>query len=164
MKKILIILLIAITPAMSIAQSKSIKKFCDKYEDTADAFSLNFSGNIGGSYFTDNVIIKGDGAEKLEKYFKNFNLLSVQKKEVADMGRSIRELIRNMRGEDFEEYMDFRSKDDHISIMVQESKGKVWELALLVDEDESFTLLSFKTDISRKEFDKIMDGVDVNFD
>ena len=138
------ITLIALGMLMSIlcvqAQTPSVEQFFEKYNDYEDSFEISLQGWMlkGASLFADDDVSK-DLMRKISKLrvliMDEGSLVSKQ-----DIGR----LLKNVRGQQFEDLMEIRDDGNKINFLIRENNNQITNVLMLLKGDDDFILISLE--------------------
>ncbi|MCG8384337.1 MAG: DUF4252 domain-containing protein [Cytophagales bacterium] len=137
-KQIAIILLIA--PILGYTQSKTTQQFHEEHES---AFVLFFYNN------TLKMLNMEDNAEfdELIKDIDKMKFIRVDKKDRGIDKNKFQQLVNQYHREDFEDLMTMRQEGMNINVYIKEKKGITSGLVLLMDDDESLSILDIKGNV-----------------
>ena len=159
MKAILIILLICTIPLQGISQTKSIKKFFNKYKHSENTIKLNLPGflfKIGSRIAKKHVESEEDkfAVDQIKK-IKRSRILVMEDENQIDPDDLIK-LRENVKGEGFSDLVDIRTQDVKVSIMIEENNDIVENILLLVNEENTFVMVAMKTKLSMKDVNQLI--------
>lgn len=147
MKNLLLAILIFTIPVTTFCQNKSINKFYRQYKKGPEVrnfkvpgFLMNLGGKIGQKH-VDGEIEKL--ALQLVKYIKGTRIM------VAEDGspipsKAVGKLAKDVKSHGFDDWIQVRSEGTQVSIMAREKKGKIKNMMVLVNEEDTFVMLSMK--------------------
>ena len=136
MKKLVAILFL-VAPFFSFAQSETTQQFHEEHEG---AFVLFFYNN------TLKMLNMEDNAEfdELIKDIDKMKFIRVDKNDRGIDKNKFQELVNQYHQEDFEDLMTMRQEEMNINVYIKEKKGVTTGLVLLMDDDESLSILDIK--------------------
>lgn len=140
MKYLLFAIGLFLCPFTSFSQSKYIESFIDKYADEADMNSLTL--NDWTLQLTSSFTKKETG-ERIKNKITKLRLLSSENQLLAKR-EDIRNLMQNLRNDDFEDLMEVRDKGSNVKFMLRENKDYVTDVVMLVHGKEGFVLLTLE--------------------
>ncbi|MEL6720096.1 MAG: DUF4252 domain-containing protein [Bacteroidota bacterium] len=124
----------------SFSQSKYVEKFIDRYAENVDASSLSL--NDWSLKLTSSFINKETG-QKIRNKVTQLRLLTSDNAFLAS-NSDIRELISDLKKDDFESLIEVREKGNHVKFMIRENKETVTDVLMLVQGTDGFVLLSLE--------------------
>lgn len=136
MKK-LILLLAILTPQFTMAQSETTKKF---HEEHKDAFTLFF-------YNSTLSMLNMEGNEEFDQLIKDIDkmkLVRVDKSQSNFTKTDYKQLVSEYKAENFEDLMNMRQSEMNINVLIKEKGGVTRGLLLLMDDNESMSVLDIK--------------------
>ena len=150
--KQLIICFLALVPIASMAQSKTTQKFHEEHED---AFTLFFYNN------TLQMLNMDDNEEfnELIKDIDKMKFLRVDKKERDLTKVDFDDLVAQYHDDDFEDLMTMRQEGMNINVYIKEKGGVTTGLVLLMDDDESLSILDIKGAVPLNKLAKLASKV-----
>ena len=154
MKLKTIILLLILAPSFLVAQSTSVQQFFDTYGDN-DNFTLI---DVKGSLL--NMMSDKKDPNKIRKV-TGFQLLSAPKGSGGLQPSAVEGFAKKIKRESFEDLVTIRDQDTFINFMMQERGGFVKELIMVINEPESFTIMSLRGNIPLDELEDLGDDVEV---
>lgn len=139
MKNLFALLICLSIGSLCFAQNNCINHFVDKYSGLEDATHLNISGNLL-SFMSQNE------DNDLRTTLTGLEVLSLKEPQVrAD---DIQALRQGIKSNNYEELIRVRDGKDLIHVFLTEKKsGIIDQLIVLVEGEESFTLLSLSGEI-----------------
>ena len=155
MKTIAFVLLMCTAPMFLSAQSKWVQDFFEKHADNEDYTLINVTGNLFN-------MLSDDNKKNKKTRIDGFQLLSAPKGSKGISASEVAGFTKKVKEESFEDLMTIRDKDSRINFMVQERKGIISELVMVINEPEEFTILSLRGQIPTSEIKHISDDVEVD--
>ena len=136
MKKYLLIVVMSI-PILGIAQSDTMKKWHEKYEN---AFVMMFYQS------TLNMLNMEDNEEfhEIVKDIDKMKLISIDKKEDSFTPDDYKSLVTDYKNEKFEELISMRQKEANINAYIKEVNGVTKGVAVLINSDSTMTIIDLK--------------------
>ena len=151
MKKLAMIMVMALMAFGASAQNDAISKYFAKYEKDTEKFSaVSFSGKMFAMINSIQVEDDEDKAlvESLGK-IKGVKVLFAQKG--VDGVAMFKEAMGAIKGKDFEELMSVRDEDKDIKFYIKEKGNKIDELFMVMGGSNEFGMISI-----------VGDGIDIN--
>ena len=140
MLKQFICIVILCLPSLSFSQSKTIKDFYNKYKHQEEVGKLELKGFVLrlAAKFADE-----EDADRLLSRITRLRVLSF------DNGRTVprselKEFMRSIRKERFEDLMSIREEGDDIQIMIREEGVSISDVLVIIKGDDKFTMLSLE--------------------
>lgn len=151
MKKI-VVLLIVLVPLIASAQSKTTQSF---HKDHEDAFVLFFYSN------TLKMLNQTDDPEFAEmiKQIEKMKFVRVDKKAENFDKEDYDDLVEDYRDEDFEDLMTMRHEGMNVNAYIQERDGVTTGIVMLMQDDESVSVLDIKGSIPLNKIGSILSKV-----
>jgi DNA repair exonuclease SbcCD ATPase subunit len=134
MNRLLFTLALLIGAQFGLAQSKTTQDLHKKY---SDAFTLFFYSNTLKMY------IPSENEEFLEmvKDLDKVKLLKVDKAKNKFSKEDYSKLVNSYRGENFEDLMSMKQNGTNIEVLIKEKNGKTLGLVVLMNENDSLTIV-----------------------
>ena len=148
MKKILITLAGLLIAGSMYAQTNAINDFQDKYHNSGKYFSLRIEGGLLraiGSLDTDDP--DTDEVLNLLKGITAIDIHSICKSETHFSGSDYNDMMRKIKNDKFEDLMVVNDSDSRINFMIRESRGRVSDLVMLVNDHDEFLVMNIAGDI-----------------
>ena len=155
MKLKTIILCLILAPSFMMAQSTSVQQFFDTYGDNENYTLIDIKGSLL------NMMSDKKDPNKVRKV-TGFQLLSAPKGMGGLRASAVEGFAQKIRRESFEDLMTIRDKDTFINFMMQERNGFVKELIMVINEPDSFTIMSLRGNIPLEELEDLGDDIDVD--
>lgn len=133
----LIIFLLAFTPIFGYAQSKTTQAFHKQHED---AFVLFFYSN------TLKMLNQDDNPE-FEELIRDIEKMKFVRVNIAEAGLDkddYNDLVEDFYDDDFEDLMTMRHEGMNVSAYIQEDDGVTTGIVMLMQDDESISILDIK--------------------
>ena len=156
MKNLLFATMLLCVSFACTAQNLSIQSFFDKYEKLEDATVIEISSwplRMAAKYADDE-----DGKKILEGLNK-LHILAMDGENRIDQ-KEFKQLVKNIRADDFEELMQIRDGKTTVDFLIKENQKKVTNVVILVNDVEDFFLLNLECNL---DFDQLNDiNIDVH--
>lgn len=159
MKKVAIIICILVLPVWIFAQNRSINNFYEKYEGQEGVTSLNISGSLLHLLFQGD---KNDEARREVNKLTGLRLIAAEKKNQQIRNSDIRTLRNSLEQDKYEELMQIRDGATLVNFVVQEERGKITELVMLVDDPKDFLIISFSGEIDPRKLEETFEDVEID--
>jgi hypothetical protein len=136
-----------------------VDKFIDQQlkQDRAIAMTLpgwliRKGGRIGYKYASDD----DDAKEfyKISQHVKKLRFI-VLEEQLTLTKAEVDKLLKNIQLDGFERYLNVRSENDHVHILVKEKEDIIQNLLVLVYEPETFVLINVKMKLPMEIFDQL---------
>lgn len=161
------LLLIATLTLLSVqlcGQSKGIKRFYKKYKRTENTFNMNAPGwliRLGVSIAAKDM--NDDPSEKaalsLVKKIRKARLLLMEDKRHLDDG-DLSAFFIELANEGFESVVETRDEGSEVDVMVVYDKEYIKKMIVLVNEEDSFSMLALKTKIHEDDLEDVLKEAD----
>ena len=147
-----IVFLAVLVPLMSSAQSKTTQSF---HKDHEDAFVLFFYSN------TLKMLNQTDDPEFAEmiKQIEKMKFIRVDKKADDFDKDDYVEMVEDYKDEDFEDLMTMRHEGMNVNAYIQENDGVTTGIVMLMQDDESVSVLDIKGSIPLNKIGSIISKV-----
>ena len=151
MKKFILYILAAV-PLLGSAQSKTTQRFHEEHEG---AFVLFFYNN------TLKMLNMEDNAEfdELIKDIDKMKFIRVDKGERGIERSDFQDLVNEYHDEDFEDLMTMRHEGMNVDVYIKEKGGVTSGLVLLMDDDESLSILDIKGQVPLNKLANLISSV-----
>jgi hypothetical protein len=151
MKK-LVVLLAFLMPLLASAQSRTTQAF---HKDHEDAFVLFFYSN------TLKMLNQTDDPEFAEmiKQIEKMKFVRVNRKDDGFDKEDYTDLVEDYKGEDFEDLMTMRHEGMNVNAYIQEKDGVTTGIVMLMQDDESVSVLDIKGSIPLNKIGSILSKV-----
>ncbi len=155
MKLYILILWIALSPCLLLAQSNTIERFIQQFaeEDGTNISLQGFSLNLVANFTTDS---KSD--KVLSKITKLRLLAFREHSPVTDA--DIRRLLRQIKRDKYEDLMEIRHEGKNVKFMILERGGWITDVVMLSKGKDSFVLISVAGKIHLEELEKLNINID----
>ena len=158
----LIFILIAfflISPDFVNAQPRYINKFINKHKNKNEVFAITLPGWLikkGAKIATKYTKDDPDAVEalKLLKYVKKMRMIVIDKDNPIEDGE-IQNLMMKMKNDSFEDYVIVRHKQSRVNFMAREKNNVIKNLVFFVNADDTFVLMTMKTNITTEQLDEL---------
>jgi type IV secretory pathway ATPase VirB11/archaellum biosynthesis ATPase len=150
--------LLVLLPFLLPAQTVSINEFYRKYKNSGEenthltlpGWVVRLGVGIAKTQVEDNT---EKDALKLAKKIGKMRVLTFEESNpVTDKDRE--RLLKGVRRENFEDLIMVREEGTHVHIMMREKKDRIKNLLILVNEEDTFTMVSLK---ARLHYDDLND-------
>lgn len=138
------------------AQNESIERFYSKYTKLENVTEINISGNLlnlVATYSDENS--EGKVLEKISK----LRILAIDDQHIVETSDK-KAMLSGLRKNHFEELMQIRDGKSRIDFMIREKGNKITNILMLVDDEDSFFLLSLEGNITWKDIEKLNIDID----
>ena len=161
MKNILIAIAILAIPMSGFCQHESIENFYNKYIENEKVTDINLNGWVLS--LASLIADEKTGEEVLEKITQLRIMVADEKNIVSKT--DLKQLMKDVRKNSFEDLMTVRDGNDRINFMIREkADGTITNVLVIVNGDTEFILLSLEgalnfEDLKKLQFD--VEGGDV---
>ncbi|MCB0495956.1 MAG: DUF4252 domain-containing protein [Cyclobacteriaceae bacterium] len=155
MKKVATLLIaIALVPALAFSQSKSIAEFHAKYRNMDKTTFVDISGSMFNfvskiAEYSEEDDEETKAAGRVLSAIKAMQVLEVPYRIIDKT--DVEKLRSSLAKEKFEELMTVKEDDSNVKIMAQGSGSKLENVTMLVDDDNSFVLITVQGTISMED-------------
>ncbi len=149
MKRIFFSICLLSIVQLGFSQNQVIEKFYNKYMDKENVSDIHLEGfllTMAAKFANNDGHNETDILTKITK----LRVLLMEDQNMVDLADK-KMLQKGLRQEQFEELMQIRDGKAKIDFMVRESEGKITNLLMLVDDKDSFILLSLEGNLSWKD-------------
>lgn len=134
------------------AQSNALQQFYKKYKGEGETFSLSLSGWI--VRLAANHVEEKPAREVLKKV-KHLRVMIMEDHNPVPAD-AFKQLLKDLRGEKFEDLMQIRDGGDLVQFMVKEKGDTINELLLLVHGDDEFVIIGLNGLFKYEELNDLM--------
>jgi len=160
MKRIIILVVAIMGPAVVLAQNDVITKLFDQYYDDPNFTKVSVSNKMF-ELFTH--VEPGDEDEKeiLDAVSKLEGLKILIADSVADSRSMYDDAVQKIGRKDYEELMTVKDAQEDVKFMIKEKNGVIDELVLVVGGHKSFFIMSLFGEINLKTISKLSKSMKV---
>ncbi|WKK85362.1 DUF4252 domain-containing protein [Marivirga arenosa] len=160
MKKIGLIVVLALVSLAAQAQNSEFMKFYDKYASN-ESFTI-VSVNQRMIELFSNFEVEGEDGEAMKKAVSGLKGIKLIANSKTSDGASLFSEANKAFARGYDELMTVRDGDSDIRFLIQEKGGMVSELVMLVGSDSSFVAASIFGDIDLKQMSKMANGLNIS--
>ncbi len=160
MKKLIIFATLLILYVPLMAQPEAIADFQSKYHNTGKYFDLRIEGGI--LKILSNVETDDSDTQDLIKLINGIDVIDVNsicKSEAGFGDKDYMSLLKEIRGENFEDLMVVSERDEKINFLVKENRGLINDLVMLVNHPEEFLVMNISGNIDLHTLAKLSQKV-----
>lgn len=133
--------------------TKNMQEFYTKYDKQATviplpSFALKLAGKAGGT--------------DLFNYIKSAKVFVISDAGEGKQKRVIKDLQSSFRGENFENLIKLKSKNNNLNIALKEQNGRVNKMIFGINGLSNVLVIDSKLDISRTELDKALENINTD--
>jgi Domain of unknown function (DUF4252) len=156
MKKLTGLIILAVLPFLAMAQSKSVSSFQDKYSDHDDVTYVTIKGSLFNliasiAEYDDDPDEDLKALANIANDIKSMQVLKVPYYD-TDLSRAeVSSLRKSLEKENYEEFLMVKEGKELINVMAQGAEDEIRNMLVLVDEKESFTVISIDGKLSMKD-------------
>lgn len=154
MKRILVVVMMAVGTVQVYAQNDAISKFFNKYADDEGFTQVNVSSKMFG-LFTNLEVDSPEDQEVLDAISKLKGLRILAKDETSKGKSLYKEAFSLVPKKEYEELMSVRDDDTDMNFLIKESGGKITELLMIMGGDDEFMIMSLFGEIDLKQISRI---------
>lgn len=154
MKKIIGLSVIAMLFVLqACGTTKNMQEFYSKYDNQATviplpSFALKLAGKAGGT--------------DLFNYIKSAKVFIISDAGEGKQKRVIRDLQSSFRGENLENLVKIKSKNNNLNIALNEQNGRVNKMIFGINGLKNVLVIDSKLDITRAELDKALENINTD--
>lgn len=141
-----------LTSISLFGQSKTTKKYSEKYEG---AFTLFFYNNTLKMLNQDN----NEEFEALIKDIDKMKFIRIDKKENEVSDSDFKAMVADYRDENYEDMMTMRHEGMNINVYIQEDDGVTTGLVVLMRDVESVSILDIKGQVPLNQLTNLISRV-----
>ncbi|HET8859574.1 DUF4252 domain-containing protein [Marivirga sp.] len=160
MKKIGLIVALALVSIAAQAQNTEFMKFYNKYS-TDETFTI-VSVNQRMIELFSNFEVEGEDEEAMKKAISGLKGIKLIANSNTNQGPALFSEANTAFAKGYDELMTVRDGDSDIRFLIQEKGGIVSELVMLVGSDSSFVAASIFGDIDLKQMSKMAKGLNIS--
>lgn len=158
MKKILVILVIFISPYIAKSQTP-IDELFDKYSGTEGITSVYITSYMF-SMFSD-LETNDPEFDELVKNLKGIKILATDESYSGNVN-FYKEIINKLPMDQYKELMVIKEKDQDVKFLVNEKDGKIIELLLIAGGKGENAVISIQGNIDLKNISKLSKSMNIN--
>lgn len=145
---------IALLPALAFSQSKSIAEFHAKYRNLDKTTFVDISGSLFNfassiAKYSEDDDEDAKAAGRVLSAIKAMQVLEVPYRILDKV--DLTSLKNNLVKEKYESLMTVKEHDSNINIMAQGSGSELENITFLIDEDDSFVLVTIQGTLSMED-------------
>jgi len=158
MKKLVLILIVALAPALANAQNSAVEKLFKKYggQDGFTTVTINSGLLKMAAEFTD----EEDGMEVLN----SINSIKILAQEGGESSNFYDEVKSLLKSNSYEELMTVNSDDEDVVFLVKKDGKTITELLLVVGGDDENAVIYIAGNMNMKDLAKIGKSINVHDD
>lgn len=147
MKRLTIIIILAIMAIQVQAQRAPIRSFYQKYKGMENVENIQLSGWVLklAATFSDE-----EEAGKMVRHISKLRVLTMEEDNLVSKSE-FKQLLKQVRQDKFEDLMHIREGGEDVQILIREDKDRITDVLLLVYGPDSFTLLSLEGALRLKD-------------
>ena len=152
MKNLIIIAFTCFLSFSAFAQNQAIETFYNKYMDMEDITDISLEGwllNMVATYASET-----DEKVDLTKKISKLRIMIMDEKNIVQKNDK-KSLMSGLRSGQFEELFQIRDGKTKIDFMIREEGETITNFIMLVDEVDSFILLSLEGALSLEDLKKL---------
>ena len=153
------ILLLTVLLPFGMSAQKSSKKFYHKYKKAANTVNFTIPGfalGLGASIARKHMEKEDRLALELTKSIKSIRFLVMEETNLVSY-RDYTELVAGLKGKDkMEELITIRDEGTSVNILIREKRKHISNLMILVNEEDTFVMISLKTKLRYKDLNKFL--------
>jgi len=160
MKKISLILTLAIFPLLITAQNKAVDKLFEKYAGKEGFTTVLISSKMFSLF--SNLETDDEEFDDLMNSLKSIRILATDNDVELDKNINFYdEIMKELKVSEYEELMVIQEKDQNVKFLIMEVNGKIAELLLVSGGRDGNALISIKGDIDLKTISKLSKSMNV---
>lgn len=141
------------------AQSNSIDKYYEKYQDDERFTRISISSRMFGLF--SNFDMEDQAEQEVVKTISKLKGLKILVADSISEAKSIYQAAVKKPSSEMEELMTVESADQELRFFISESKGIINELLMVSYGDNSVMLMSLVGDIDLKQISKLSDKMNI---
>lgn len=147
MKRLTIIIILAIMAIQVHAQRAPIRSFYQKYKGMENVENIQLSGWVLklAATFSDE-----EEAGKMIRHISKLRVLTMEEDNLVSKSE-FKQLLKQVRKDKFEDLMHIREDGEDVQILIREDKDRITDVLVLVYGPDSFTLLSLEGALRLKD-------------
>lgn len=160
MKKIILILTLAIFQLLINAQNKAVDKLFEKYAGKEGFTTVLISSKMFRLF--SNLETDDEEFDDLMNSLKSIRILATDNDVELDKNINFYdEIMKELKVSEYEELMVIQEKDQNVKFLIREVDGKIVELLLVSGGRDGNALISIKGDIDLKNISKLSKSMNV---
>lgn len=155
MKKLTLLLLVALVPALSFAQNSAVEKLFAKYggQDGFTTVTINSGLLKMAAEMSDDQ----DGAEVLN----NIHTVKILAQESGVADNFYEEVMGELKRDAYEELMTVNSDDEDVIFLIKRAGEKIVEFLLVVGGQDDNTIIYIGGDLLMKDLAKLSNSMNI---
>ncbi len=152
----IILIIFALCPLFLFGQSKSVKKFYNKYANYENVSDVTLQGWVlkMASNFADDKT-----AERMLEKITKLRVLTMENGNLVNPA-DYSKLMREVRSDNFEDLIQIRNGTEHINLLIREDGETITDVVLFVNDADNFLLLSLEGALKFSDLQNINIDVD----
>lgn len=155
MKKLQLLIVALFISTFSMAQSKAVEDFYDKYKDDRDASVVNLNGSIFELISNIAALGEDEDAETISRIadgIKSMDILAIPMDRAGISMSEIDDLRSKIKSEKYEELMTVRDGRERVYIMAKTTNKQIDNMLILVNgDDDKFVLMNLDGILEMKD-------------
>lgn len=140
----------ALLTVQSCGTTSNMQQFYKKYDNQSTliplpSFALKMAGKAGGTEFFN--------------YLKSAKVFVVTDAGEGKQKRIMRDLQSSIRGENYEDMVKVKAKNNRLNVAIKENNGRVNKMIFGINGLSNVLVIDSRLDISREDFDKALDKI-----
>ena len=156
MKKLLLILLVALVPAFVLAQNSAVDKLFKKYGGQKGFTTINI--NSGLLKFAAQMTEEEEDLDVLN----SINTIKILAQEDGEASNFYDEVMGTLKRNDYEELMTVNSDDGDVIFLVKKNKERISEFILVAGGDDENVLIYIGGDMSMKDLTSLSKSINID--
>ena len=160
MKRFTFILAAALISSGLFAQSKSIKKFQEKYQNDRDATTVTIDGkllDLAGSIAA--FAEDDEEAQAFARIAQNIEFLNILSVPLYGSGLSheeIADLRKQLKRESYDDLMQVRDGSQKINFLADAGEDKLRNMVVLIEDKDEFVMMSINGILNMKDLSTLV--------
>ncbi len=154
-KLILTTLIVALGAGLTFGQSKTVKKFHEKYKDDRDATVVRLNNSLFKLFATIASFDEDDeDAQVIARISDNIESMDILSVPLFDSGLSpseFEEMREQLKKEKYEELMEVREGRDRVSFLTQGNANEVKNMVVLIREEDNAVVMNINGTLDMKD-------------
>ncbi|MCD6345827.1 MAG: DUF4252 domain-containing protein [Bacteroidales bacterium] len=156
MKKLLLILLVALLPAFCFAQNSAVEKLFEKYGGKPGFTTVNINGSL--LKFAASMSDEDEDLEVLNK----INTIKILAQEDAQASNFYDEVMGELKRDSYEELMTVNSEDEDVIFLIKKSGERITEFLLVVGGDDENAIIYIGGDLRMKDIANLSKSINID--
>lgn len=157
MKRIILISIIALIPALLSAQNSAVDKLFKKYGGQDGYTTISINGNL--------LKLAADLSDDEDaEVMKSITKIQILTQESGDGGNFYEEVMSELKRDSYEELMTVNSSDEDVIFLIRKNGDRISELLLVVGGSSDNAVIYIGGNLDMKDLAKLSKSINIDGD